>query len=92
MNEAGERAAHGLLRSSAVVGAMTMLSRVLGLARDVVLAAFVGTGIGGCVIRDGRIVKGVTGNAGEIGHLIVKANFGLMVLIVTATRPRRGDI
>ncbi|RUL89389.1 ROK family protein [Tautonia sociabilis] len=38
-----------------------------------VLAAFVGTGIGGCLIRDGRIVTGVTGNAGEVGHLIVKA-------------------
>ena len=32
----------GLLRSSAVVGAMTMLSRVLGLVRDIVIAAFVG--------------------------------------------------
>jgi len=32
----------GLLRSSAVVGSMTMLSRALGLARDVVLAAFIG--------------------------------------------------
>ena len=32
----------GLLRSSAVVGSMTMLSRVLGLLRDVVIAAFVG--------------------------------------------------
>ncbi len=32
----------GLLRSSAVVGAMTMLSRFLGLARDVVIAGFVG--------------------------------------------------
>ncbi|MEE4278793.1 MAG: murein biosynthesis integral membrane protein MurJ [Halieaceae bacterium] len=32
----------GLLRSSAVVGAMTMLSRVLGLIRDVVLAAVLG--------------------------------------------------
>jgi putative peptidoglycan lipid II flippase len=34
--------APGLLRSSAVVGLMTMLSRVLGLARDVVIANFVG--------------------------------------------------
>ncbi|WP_169981372.1 ROK family protein [Tautonia rosea] len=41
--------------------------------RDIV-AAFVGTGIGGCLIRDGAIVSGITGNAGEIGHLIVKAN------------------
>ncbi len=32
----------GLLRSSAVVGAMTMLSRVLGLARDIILAAVLG--------------------------------------------------
>jgi glucokinase len=38
------------------------------------IAAFVGTGIGGCVILDGQIVSGVTGNAGEIGHMIVKAN------------------
>ncbi len=32
----------GLLRSSAVVGVMTMLSRVLGLARDVVVASYFG--------------------------------------------------
>ncbi len=32
----------GLLRSSAVVGTMTMLSRVLGLARDIILAAVLG--------------------------------------------------
>jgi putative peptidoglycan lipid II flippase len=31
-----------LLRSSALVGGMTMISRVLGLLRDVVIAAFVG--------------------------------------------------
>lgn len=34
--------APGLLRSSALVGSMTMTSRVLGLLRDVVVAAFVG--------------------------------------------------
>ena len=39
-----------------------------------ILAAFVGTGIGGCVILDGKIVTGVTGNAGELGHIIVKAS------------------
>jgi putative peptidoglycan lipid II flippase len=33
---------HGLLRSSLVVGAMTMLSRVLGLTRDIVIAVFIG--------------------------------------------------
>ncbi len=40
--------------------------------RDMI-AAFVGTGIGGCVIRGGEIVAGATGNAGEIGHMIIKA-------------------
>ncbi|MBK6509662.1 MAG: murein biosynthesis integral membrane protein MurJ [Haliea sp.] len=34
--------APGLLRSSVLVGSMTMTSRVLGLLRDVVVAAFVG--------------------------------------------------
>jgi len=36
----------GLLRSSAVTGSMTMVSRVLGLARDVVLARMFGPGDG----------------------------------------------
>ncbi|MBA6414303.1 murein biosynthesis integral membrane protein MurJ [Parahaliea sp. F7430] len=36
------KAAPGLLRSSALVGSMTMMSRVLGLLRDVVIAATVG--------------------------------------------------
>ena len=37
-----DQAGTGLLRSSALVGCMTMLSRVLGLLRDIVIAAFVG--------------------------------------------------
>lgn len=36
--------APGLLRSSAVVGVMTMMSRVLGLVRDVLFARFIGAG------------------------------------------------
>ena len=39
-----------------------------------VLAAFVGTGIGGCLILDGKMLEGATGNAGEVGHVVVKAN------------------
>jgi glucokinase len=39
-----------------------------------VIAAFVGTGIGGCIISGGRVLAGATGNAGEIGHIVVKAN------------------
>ena len=40
--------------------------------RDII-AAFVGTGIGGCVIQGGEIVTGSTGNAGELGHIIIRA-------------------
>ncbi|MCG7201304.1 murein biosynthesis integral membrane protein MurJ [Marinobacter pelagius] len=41
-----ESTAPGLLRSSGVVGVMTMLSRVLGLVRDMVIARYFGAGAG----------------------------------------------
>lgn len=44
-----------------------------GVGFNNLIAVFVGTGIGGCLVQDGRIVEGVTGNAGEVGHIIVKA-------------------
>jgi len=37
------------------------------------IAAFVGTGIGGFIVVNGQIVNGSNGNAGEIGHIVVKA-------------------
>jgi glucokinase len=47
----------------------------LGVGRGVqnMIAAFVGTGIGGCLILHGQVVVGATGNAGEVGHIVVKA-------------------
>lgn len=42
MSDATSETGHGLLRSSAVVGSMTMTSRILGLLRDIVIAAFIG--------------------------------------------------
>jgi glucokinase len=44
-------------------------------ARDV-LVAFVGTGIGGGLIVDGRLVEGATNCAGEIGHVKVATGPG----------------
>lgn len=44
-----------------------------GKGHSDLIAAFVGTGIGGCVVVDGKVVHGMTGNAGEIGHVCVKA-------------------
>ena len=40
----GESTKSGLLRSSVVVSVMTMLSRVLGMVRDMVVAAYFGSG------------------------------------------------
>jgi glucokinase len=35
---------------------------------------FVGTGVGGAIVRDGALYTGATGTAGEVGHLIIHAN------------------
>lgn len=45
----------------------------LGAGRDVenLLCVFVGTGVGGGLILDGRLRRGPRGMAGEIGHMIV---------------------
>lgn len=40
------KSAPGLLRSSGVVGMMTLTSRVLGLVRDMVIARYFGAGAG----------------------------------------------
>lgn len=32
---------------------------------------FVGTGVGSCIVKNGAIIYGATGTAGEIGHIIV---------------------
>lgn len=46
-----------------------------GAARDSGHAVLVtlGTGIGGGILADGRLVRGASGFAGEIGHLVVEA-------------------
>ncbi|QQE79467.1 ROK family protein [Alicyclobacillus sp. SO9] len=46
----------------------------LGAGRDSanVLCATIGTGVGGGVVINGKLIRGVTGMAGEVGHLVVK--------------------
>ena len=38
------------------------------------LCVFVGTGVGGAIVRDGKLVTGASGTAGEIGHLVIDSN------------------
>ena len=47
-----------------------------GAARgcDDFVCVFVGTGVGSAVVKNGKIIHGATGTAGEIGHIIVDLN------------------
>lgn len=38
------------------------------------ICVFVGTGIGSAIVKNGHIIYGVTGTAGELGHIIVDLN------------------
>ncbi len=38
------------------------------------VALFVGTGVGGGIIHDNRVVVGATGTAGEVGHMTIDMN------------------
>lgn len=62
-----------LLQNDVRVGGYGEFRLGAGRGYKNLIAAFVGTGIGGCIVVDGRVVNGSTGNAGEIGHIVVKA-------------------
>lgn len=63
------------------VNAITWGEHVAGSARGCrdVLAVYVGTGIGGGLIVDGKLVEGSTNCAGEIGHVKVRWDDGAAV-------------
>jgi len=42
-----------------------------GVGYNNFVCIFVGTGVGSGIVSDGKILKGLTGTAGEIGHIIV---------------------
>ena len=45
-----------------------------GKGLDDFICIFVGTGIGGAIVHNGRLIPGTAGNAGEIGHTVVSAH------------------
>lgn len=47
-----------------------------GAGRDIdeFMCVFVGTGIGGAYVRQGQIITGAGGTAGEIGHIVIDAD------------------
>jgi glucokinase len=50
--------------------------RGAGRGRDNVLGMVVSTGVGGGLVLDGQLIKGASGNAGHIGHVVVDPDTG----------------
>ncbi|MBA2468348.1 MAG: ROK family protein [Chloroflexia bacterium] len=59
------------IRNDVQIAAVGELSFGAGKGIDDFVCIFVGTGIGGAIIQHGALVKGYTGNAGELGHTTV---------------------
>ena len=59
------------IRNDVQIAAVGELTFGSGKGIDDFVCIFVGTGIGGAIIQHGRLVKGHSGNAGEIGHTTV---------------------
>lgn len=45
-----------------------------GRGSDDFVCVFVGTGIGSAIVKGGKLMRGATGTAGELGHIIVDLN------------------
>jgi glucokinase len=62
------------LRNDVQVAALGEAAFGAGKDHAEFVCVFVGTGIGGAMVRDGRLVSGAAGAAGEIGHIVIDAN------------------
>jgi glucokinase len=62
------------LRNDVQIAAMGEAAFGAGKGIADFLCVFVGTGVGGAIVRDGELVSGAAGTAGEIGHLVIDAN------------------
>ncbi len=62
------------LRNDVQVAAIGEAAFGAGANQPDFMCVFVGTGIGGAIVRDGQVVQGASGSAGEIGHIVIDAN------------------
>jgi len=63
-----------LIENDANLGALGIKNFGVGKKANNILAVFVGTGIGGGLIIDGKLYRGSNYVAGEIGHMLVELN------------------
>lgn len=56
------------------VAALAEAKQGAAVGKQVVLMVTIGTGIGGALVLDGRLFRGATGVAGEIGHMPLTLN------------------
>lgn len=63
-----------LIENDVNLGALGIQKFGVGKKSKNLLAVFVGTGIGGAIIFDGKMYRGSDFMAGEIGHMIVEEN------------------
>lgn len=56
------------------VNVFVLAEQRLGAARGLenVIGLTLGTGVGGGIVADGRLYRGATGGAGELGHMVIK--------------------
>lgn len=62
------------LRNDVQVAALGEAAFGAGRDQEYFMCVFVGTGVGGAIVRNGELVDGASGSAGEIGHIVIDAN------------------
>ena len=63
-----------LMENDVNLGALGIKNYGVGKKSENMLAVFIGTGIGGGLIIDGKIFRGSNFVAGEIGHMLIRKN------------------
>jgi glucokinase len=63
-----------LIENDVNLGALGIKNFGVGKDADNLLAVFIGTGIGGGLILNGKLFRGANYSAGEVGHILVEEN------------------